>query len=240
MSMKSRPTPARLSLILSLCLAATAPAQVANPGEELRATYLWEDAAKTVSQEALMHQQLIDAPTNMGGKVLKISRSGGPPLQVNVLTILHPPITADVYFLRGEVQYVDVFDAGYLEMWNSFPGGGQYFSRTLGQTPGDPMARLSGSSDWRPFVLPFNATGASGHPEKLAVNVVLPGGGTVYLTELQLFQAHAALAPAAPRLPAAYVFAGGVLIAALLFLGSMARRRYRQRAEWRRMTAMDA
>jgi hypothetical protein len=75
---------------------------------------------------------------------------------------------------------------GYLEMWSTFPGEGRFFSRTL--APGGPMKSLSGSSPWRDFVIPFDAAGASTAPESLAVNVVLPGRGTVQLGALRLLQ----------------------------------------------------
>ena len=48
------------------------------------------------------------------------------------------------------------------------------------------MAKLKGTSDWRAFLLPFNAEGAKGKPTKLVINVVLPGKGTVYLRGLVL------------------------------------------------------
>jgi hypothetical protein len=47
------------------------------------------------------------------------------------------------------------------------------------------MMKLQGTSTWRDFVLPFDATGAP-PPAKLVVNVVLTGRGTVYLGSIQL------------------------------------------------------
>ena len=194
--MKSRPKPALLSLPLLLWLTATAAAHSPVPGEQPLAVYRWEADAQNVAAASLAHQQIIDAPPGMGGKLLKVGNPDDKPLLVNVRAITKPPITASVYQLRGEVRYEDVSGNGYLEMWSLFPDGGQYFSRTLGEVPGDPMARLTGTSDWRPFVLPFNATGASAPPRGLAINVVLPGRGTVYLTNLQLFQIPSTPLPA--------------------------------------------
>ena len=68
-------------------------------------------------------------------------------------------------------------------MWNFFPGGGQYFSRTLADQ--GPMMKLAGTSGWREFVLPFDAT-APPAPTRLVVNVVLQGRGSVYLGPLEL------------------------------------------------------
>jgi hypothetical protein len=90
------------------------------------------------------------------------------------------------FAIAGRVRYDGVEGTGYLEMWSTFPGEGRFFSRTL--APGGPMKSLSGSSPWRDFVIPFDAAGASTAPESLAVNVVLPGRGTVQLGALRLLQ----------------------------------------------------
>jgi len=103
-----------------------------------------------------------------------------------LLTIDQPGITLPIYALRGRIKYEGVEDTGYLEMWNYFPGGGAYFSRTLAGA--GPMKALSGSSGWREVVVPFFATGAPMHPSQLVVNLVLPGKGKVWLGPLQLFQ----------------------------------------------------
>jgi hypothetical protein len=97
-----------------------------------------------------------------------------------------PGISRPRFAIVGRVRHEAVEGAGYLEMWSTFPRRGSFFSRTLA-TDG-PMKSLSGSSPWRDFVLPFDATGAPELPEKLAVNVVLPGRGTVQLGALRLLQ----------------------------------------------------
>jgi hypothetical protein len=50
------------------------------------------------------------------------------------------------------------------------------------------MQSLTGQSDWRPFVLPFFLQDTASLPERLVVNVVLPGRGTVDLGPLRLVQ----------------------------------------------------
>jgi hypothetical protein len=95
-----------------------------------------------------------------------------------VLTIGSPKVTKDHYLVSGEVKYEGVEGDGYLEMWNHF-GESAYFSRTMGEN--GPMAKLRGTSDWRAFILPFNATGEKSHPTKLVINVHLPAKGVVYL-----------------------------------------------------------
>lgn len=106
------------------------------------------------------------------------------PHTVTVLTIDAPRIMSSRYALSGQVRYENVEGVGYLEMWSHFDGGGQYFSRTLAET--GPMMKLQGTSGWRPFTLPFDATGASGPPTKLVVNLALQGRGIVHLGPIAL------------------------------------------------------
>ena len=80
-----------------------------------------------------------------------VSGEGGPTLKT-VLTVDEPGIRGPRYGIAGEVRHRDVQGNGYLEMWNVLPQG-RFFTRTL--APEGPMKALSGSSDWRPFLLPF-------------------------------------------------------------------------------------
>jgi hypothetical protein len=126
-----------------------------------------------------------DAITPKGGLML-------PPIDVNgssvastqeIVEIESPQVSGDSYALSGKVEYSDVTGTGYLEMWSYFPDGGQYFSRTLGES--GPMGKLSGSSLARPFVLPFFLNGSPARPSRLVVNVVLPAQGHVRVSELR-------------------------------------------------------
>jgi len=118
---------------------------------------------------------------------LKIENSQGKPRTFAVLNISDPGITASNYALVGEVRYENVEGTGYLEMWNYFPNGTMYFSRTLGDS--GPLQSLSGSCGWRSFTLPFYIDNAAKmRPSKLDFNVVLPGSGTVYLGPMKLVQ----------------------------------------------------
>ena len=71
-----------------------------------------------------------------------------------------------------------------------FAGEKAYFSRTLAES--GPLQSISGRSDWRPFQLPFAARDESGwlddRPERLDLNLVLPGAGKVQLRSLRLVQ----------------------------------------------------
>jgi hypothetical protein len=119
---------------------------------------------------------------------LQVENKAGP-MTATVLTVEPAQIKGPRYSISGRVRYESVEGVGYLEMWSYFPGGGQYFSRTLGEQ--GPMMKLQGTSNWRNFVLPFDATGAP-PPAKLVVNVVMQGRGTVYLGSIQLNEEKAA------------------------------------------------
>lgn len=108
------------------------------------------------------------------------------PITVSLFALPDPGITTTQYALTGSLSYEGVTGTGYLEMWNHFPDGGAYFSKTLGQS--GPMGSLQGSSNWRQFTLPFFSDAKTGAPSKLDFNLVLPGSGTVKLGSLRLVQ----------------------------------------------------
>jgi serine/threonine protein kinase len=132
-------------------------------------------------------------PVEIDGRIaLKIENTNNTPLQVPILRMNEPPLSSTNYWLFGEVKYESVQGAGYLEMWNHFrpsePGfpPGEYFSRTLDHS--GPLGRLTGSSNWRPFSLPFFSNEKSGVPTRLEFNVFLPGKGIVYISPVKLME----------------------------------------------------
>jgi hypothetical protein len=151
---------------------------------------------------------------------LEIKSATSRPSTTTVLTIDRPPIKGPRYRLSGRLRYESVEGAGYLEMWNHFPDGGQYFSRTLADQ--GPMMKLQGTSGWRSFVLPFDATGAP-PPTRLVVNVVLPGRGTVYLGPLELTEETGAASGFSDPVTASRLvgMAGGMAGAVIGSLGAL-------------------
>jgi hypothetical protein len=117
---------------------------------------------------------------------LQVEEAPGRAVRVLVLTIDRPPITRARYALTGLVRYEDVRTAGHLEMWNHFPNGGRYFTKSLAGA--GPLRTLDGTSDWRPFVLPFFNDENAPPPTTLTLTVVLPAGGRVDLGPLRLVQ----------------------------------------------------
>lgn len=131
---------------------------------------------------------MISVMQENGQDVLKIApeAKGG-----TLWTVDNPKITASHYAVTGEIRYENVTDA-YLEMWSNFAPEKvddlpqSYFSRTLAY--GGPMGRLHGSSGWRPFLLPFDSTGAKGRITSLVINLNTADLGTFYLRNVKLVQ----------------------------------------------------
>jgi hypothetical protein len=177
----------KLLIIVQLVMALGLP-RVVEAKEELLQEIAW---SKLLSEQRLPAGEIVASAG--APEELKIEHAGPGPLTAPLFTLEPPKITTSFYRVEGEVRYEGVEGTiSYLEMWNHFANGGAYFSRTLGD--GGPMGKLRGDSGWRPFMLPFNATGASGHPTKLVVNLQLAGKGTVYLRNVKVWQSSEWLA----------------------------------------------
>ena len=151
-------------------------------GEQLR-EFRWSDL-KAAGQ--LRIGEVIAPGAGNRDESLMIENKSGEPVTVQLLAIDKPGITLPVYALRGRIRYEAVESISYVEMWSYFPGGGAYFSRTLGES--GPMGSLRGTSDWRELSLPFSAAGTPQRPSRLVINLVLPGKGRVWLGPLTLLQ----------------------------------------------------
>jgi len=117
---------------------------------------------------------------------LKVARDAGRDGAISLLTIKAPPVTTATYALVGRVRHEAVAGDGYLEMLSYFPGRGWRYSRTLEGR--GPMKKLTGTSAWRRFVLPFYMDQAGAPPTRLAFKAVFPGGGTVFVGPVRLVQ----------------------------------------------------
>lgn len=158
---------------------------------------------------------------------LRIEADGARTLELAVVD--QPGIKSNRYLVKGWVRYDEVEGDAYLEMWNHF-GEQAYFSRTLGEGKG-PMQKMTGTSDWRTFLLPFNADEGM-VPDRLEINLVLAGKGKVMIADVRLVdlgEAGAHVLPGdpwwTPRQAGWIGGAIGCLGAALGFLASALARR---------------
>ena len=142
-----------------------------------------------LSQPLYAEQLLSDIPLDTDP--LTITAVAGDKMHL-LIEIPDPRITTPVYALKGQVRYANVAGDAFLQMDNHFEGLGTFFTKSLAAS--GPLARISGSSDWRPFVLPFYANSGAGgdeaapRPEKLTLSLYLPGEGTVSISQVGLYQ----------------------------------------------------
>lgn len=103
-----------------------------------------------------------------------------------------PGISSPVYALKGRLRYERVQGDAFLQLDNHFGDKGTYFTKGLEAT--GPLGKISGSSGWRLFILPFysnsgdQADGTALLPEKLTLSLHLPGTGTVSIAGVGLYQ----------------------------------------------------
>jgi hypothetical protein len=81
---------------------------------------------------------------------------------------------------RAHLRTADVEGKVYLEMWCSFPGKGEFFSRAL-------QAPLSGTVEWTSQETPFFLK-AGENPDNVKLNLVLDGKGTAWIDDVQLMK----------------------------------------------------
>ena len=79
---------------------------------------------------------------------------------------------------RAKLRTADVTGNVYLEMWCSFPGMGEAFSRAL-QSP------LTGTTEWTSQETPFFLKPGE-NPDNIRLNVVIEGRGRVWIDDIRL------------------------------------------------------
>jgi hypothetical protein len=145
--------------------------------------FSWTELKKTAELPA---GQLQPGSPSAPEEQLRIDNPSSEAKTVMLLDLKHPGVTSLQYAVEGTIRYDHVKAKSYLEMWSWFANGEAFFSRTLGES--GPMRYIEGSSDWRPFSLPFFSDQRIGPPVRIVVNVVFGDGGTVYLHPLKLRQ----------------------------------------------------
>ena len=198
----------KTSLLITISLLGCGLAKALPDGQTL-ANINWDDLINGTPQGLQLPPQVtgtIDNPTNSDNPSmaeLKLQYSGTSPLQLKLLptpfsnqSIGFPRgvsrLVTHHYAITGEVRYENVSPGSYLEMWSYFdspaPGypEGAFFSRTMADS--GPMGKLDGTSDWREFWLPFDATSTTATLNRLEMNLHLTGPGTVHLRNMKLMQ----------------------------------------------------
>src|SRR5579872_34248 len=136
------------------------------------------------------YRTISDGASEAGQTDVEVQGQAGQTL-TPIVDIADPPVSTHRYCVRGRVKYENVAGTAYLEMWSDFGKNGAFFSRGLAEV--GPMRAITGSSPWRDFELPFYAEPGM-RLERLTINVVMPGPGTITIGPLTLGSLEAASA----------------------------------------------
>lgn len=148
-----------------------------------------QDETSVVDWSTLQQQgktlagQIVPSETK-GQAALRITNTDAAPKPVRLTNIEDLSPAGNTFALEGKVRYADVQGDAYLEMWVVFPDQSRYFTRTLADF--GQMQKITGSADWRPFILPFRINGPLPEKVTLEVNAYMPGKGTIDITPLKL------------------------------------------------------
>ncbi len=150
-----------------------------------------EELLRSVSLADFIESGAVRAVDPTDGETLTVTAESGKQFQP-LIELADPGIRSPVYALKGMVRYENVEGDGFLQLDSHFGVKGTFFTKSL--APRGPLGKITGSSDWRPFVLPFyansgdQADGTSPVPEKLSLGLFLPGSGTVSISGVGLYE----------------------------------------------------
>ncbi len=130
-----------------------------------------------------------ETPDNLDA--LRIENTTSQPVTIKLATLEAPRLSQSKWRLTGRIRYQNVEGEGYLELWNHF-NQGSYFTRSLADS--GPMGKIKGSSEWRDFTLPFDASTGNAQLKlmKLELNLVLPRKGVVFIGPVEVHEGFGA------------------------------------------------
>jgi hypothetical protein len=97
---------------------------------------------------------------------------------VRLFELPDPGVDNCVVLYRARLKTAGVKGRAYLEMWCRFPGLGEYFSRGL-HNP------VTGTNEWASVETPFFLKPGE-RPDLIKLNVVIEGGGTVWIKDVEV------------------------------------------------------
>ncbi len=97
---------------------------------------------------------------------------------VRLFEVPTPNFAPGPFFFRAKLRTENVVGRTYLEMWNRFPGKGEFFSKGLDKA-------ISGTNDWAEYEIPFLLKPGE-EPDLVKLNVVIEGTGTVWIKDIEL------------------------------------------------------
>jgi hypothetical protein len=109
---------------------------------------------------------------------IRIESTGGRTLRL--YDVKDPGVQQCMVTYRAEMKAEKVEGRAFLEMWCSFSGRGEFFSKGLQQP-------LSGTSDWARFEIPFYLKPGQ-TPDLIKLNLVVEGRGVVWMKNIELLR----------------------------------------------------
>ncbi|MBI4443138.1 MAG: hypothetical protein HY649_07155 [Acidobacteria bacterium] len=99
---------------------------------------------------------------------------------VRLFEVSNPGVEQCILTYRVQMRTENLEKGAYLEMWCQFPGRGEFFSKGLHH-------RVKGTVDWASYETPFYLRKRQ-RPDRIKLNVVMEGGGTLWLRHVELLQ----------------------------------------------------
>jgi len=120
-----------------------------------------------------------------GELFVDVSEGGVYPL----LVIDEPDVRPPRFQIDGTIRHEDVVGVAYLEMWTVLADESRYFTRTLADS--GPLGSMTGTSEQRPFSLPFELGEGGPVPVRLEINLVTEGSGRFWVGPLSILPSGA-------------------------------------------------
>ncbi|MBI4463375.1 MAG: hypothetical protein HY647_01615 [Acidobacteria bacterium] len=100
---------------------------------------------------------------------------------IRLYEVSEPGVEQCILTYRAQIKTANLQKGAYLEMWCRFPGRGEFFSKGLHH-------RVKGTTEWASYETPFYLRKGQ-RPDLVKLNLVTEGRGTLWLRNVELFQA---------------------------------------------------
>ena len=165
-------------LIILVCAAALLTWGCDNE-EATKDKTLFEIDIESIADEADLEEVEIDREIFAdGNESLKITTDK--PLIIQLANTGDIDIEDALLIYRAKIKTEDLNGKVYLEMWCSFKGKGQFFSKAIENA-------LTGTNNWTVQEAPFFLKKGE-NPDDIKLNIVINGKGTVWLDQVELLR----------------------------------------------------
>lgn len=161
-----------LNTIFPLFLLLLSCSKVSDDGTELK-HYALDDLTSVITQTGIMIDKNISSDGNGSLKIVSES-----PTVIQLFETGDLDVEDATVFYNAKVKTENVQGQVYLELWCSFEGKGEYFSRGLENS-------VAGSTGWTSLQTNFFLNTGE-NPANIRLNLVIAGTGTVWIDDIRL------------------------------------------------------